>query len=45
MGNVILILLWRDIDNDGNMILMEGPALQDEKVWKKFLGKDIKIKG
>ena len=29
------------IDNDGNMILTEGLVLQDEKIWKKFLGKDI----
>ena len=29
------------LDNDGNMILMEGLVLQDEKIWKGFLGKDI----
>ena len=29
------------IDNDGNMILTEGLALQDEKYWKQFLGRDI----
>lgn len=29
------------LDNDGNMILTEGLVLQDEKLWKKFLGKDI----
>ena len=28
------------LDNDGNMILTEGLVLQDEKIWKKFLGKD-----
>ena len=28
-------------DNDGNVILTEGLVLQDEKIWKKFLGKDI----
>jgi catechol 2,3-dioxygenase-like lactoylglutathione lyase family enzyme len=28
-------------DNDGNMILTEGLALQDEKIWKSFLGKEI----
>lgn len=28
-------------DNEGNMILTEGVVLQDKKVWKKFLGKDI----
>ena len=29
------------LDNDGNMILTEGLVLQDEKVWKSFLGRDI----
>ena len=29
------------LDNDGNMILTEGLVLQEEKIWKKFLGKDI----
>ena len=29
------------LDNDGNMILTEGLALQDEKIWKSFLGRDI----
>lgn len=29
------------LDQDGNMILTEGLVLQDEKIWKKFLGKDI----
>ena len=29
------------LDNDGNMILTEGIVLQDEKIWKNFLGKDI----
>lgn len=29
------------VDNDGNMILTEGLVLQDEKIWKNFLGKDI----
>lgn len=29
------------LDNDGNMILTEGLVLQDEKIWKRFLGKDI----
>ncbi len=28
-------------DNDGNMVLTEGLALQDESIWKSFLGKDI----
>lgn len=29
------------LDNDGNMILTEGLVLQDEKIWKKVLEKDI----
>lgn len=29
------------LDNDGNMILTDGLVLQEEKYWKKFLGKDI----
>lgn len=29
------------LDNDGNVILTEGLVLQEEKIWKKFLGKDI----
>ncbi len=29
------------LDNDGNVILMEGLVLQDERIWKEFLGKDI----
>ena len=29
------------LDNDGNMILTEGLVLQDEKIWKKFFGKEI----
>lgn len=29
------------LDNDGNVILTEGLVLQDEKIWKKFLGTDI----
>ena len=29
------------VDNDGNMILTEGLVLQNEKIWKDFLGKDI----
>ena len=28
-------------DNDGNMILTEGLVLQDEKIWSKFLERDI----
>ena len=36
-------LFGRDLvlDNDGNMILTEGLVLQDEKIWKSFLGRDI----
>ena len=29
------------LDNEGNMILTEGLVLQDEKIWKDFLGKEI----
>ena len=29
------------LDNDGNVILTEGLVLQDEKIWKKFLKKDV----
>ena len=29
------------LDNDGNMILTEGLGLQDEKIWKSFLDRDI----
>ena len=29
------------VDNDGNMILTEGLVLQDEKIWKSFLDRDI----
>lgn len=29
------------LDNDGNMILTEGLVLQDEKIWKNYLGRDI----
>lgn len=29
------------LDNDGNMILTEGLVLQDENIWKSFLGKEI----
>ncbi len=28
-------------DNGGNMILTEGLVLQEEKIWKAFLGKEI----
>lgn len=29
------------LDQDGNMILTEGLVLQDEKIWKGFLGEDV----
>ena len=29
------------LDNNGNMILMEGLVLQDEKIWRMFLRKDV----
>ena len=32
------------LDNDGNMILTEGLVLQDEKIWKDFLVKEISYK-
>lgn len=29
------------LDNDGNVILTEGLVLQDEKIWKDFLERDV----
>ena len=29
------------LDNDGNIILTEGLVLQDEKIWRDFLKKEI----
>ena len=29
------------LDSGGNIILTEGLVLQDEEIWKKFLGKDV----
>ena len=29
------------LDNDGNVILTEGLVLQDEKIWRGFLERDI----
>lgn len=29
------------LDNDGNMILTEGLVLQDERIWKSFLDRDV----
>lgn len=32
------------LDNDGNIILTEGLVLQDEKIWRDFLKKEIFLK-
>ena len=29
------------VDNDGNVIMTEGLVLQEESIWKKFIGKDV----
>ena len=29
------------LDNDGNVIMTDGLVLQDERIWKEFIGKDI----
>lgn len=29
------------LDNEGNVILTEGLVLQDEKVWRDFLGREV----
>ena len=29
------------LDNDGNMILTEGLVLQDKRIWKEFIERDI----
>ena len=29
------------LDNDGNVILTEGLVLQEERIWKEFVKKDI----
>ena len=29
------------LDNDGNMILSEGLVLQDEKIWREFIRREI----
>lgn len=29
------------LDQDGNLILTEGLVLQEERIWKMFLGKDV----
>lgn len=28
-------------DYDGNMVLSDGLVLQDEKIWRQFIGRDI----
>lgn len=33
--------LEKILDSDGNMILTEGLVLQDEKIWKEALGKEV----
>lgn len=42
------IAFYRDLfglivlnDQDGNVILSEGLVLQDEKIWKEFIKKDV----
>ena len=32
---------WQVLEQDGNMILTEGLVLQDEKIWKSFLKREI----
>lgn len=32
------------LDQDGNVILMEGLVLQDEKIWKEFTGREVMYK-
>ena len=29
------------LDNEGNMILTEGLVLQEERIWKDFLGREV----
>ena len=41
MHNGDLFGLNTILDNDGNVILTEGLVLQDEKIWKEVLNKDI----
>ena len=33
--------LDRIVENDGNMMLMDGLVLQDEKIWREYLGKEV----
>ncbi len=37
----VLFGIELEIDADGNMILTEGLVLQDEKIWKSFLDRDV----
>ena len=32
------------VDNDGNMILSDGLVLQDEKIWKSFIKREVNTK-
>ena len=32
-------------DYDGNMVLSEGLVLQDEAIWRRFLGREIQSQG
>ena len=36
-----LFVLDTILDHGGNMILTEGLVLQDEKIWRDFVGKEI----
>lgn len=29
------------VDNDGNMLLSDGLALQDREIWRKFTGREV----
>ena len=29
------------LDNDGNVIMTDGLVLQDERIWRESIGKDI----
>ncbi len=33
--------LEKVLDQGGNMILTQGLVLQDEKIWREFLGRDV----
>ena len=36
-----LFVLDTILDNDGNVVMTEGLVLQDEKIWKSFLEKEV----